>query len=74
MGMKNNILIVIFIIIVFTLLTVMGTITNFFSGDEKYDEEYQKCTSLCAATMDEDFTTHYLCMEECEKQLKERSS
>ena len=61
------------IISLFVLFLLLFVVLNHYTKETvEFDEEYRKCTSYCAATLDEDFTTHYLCEEECKKQMMER--
>ncbi len=60
---------IIFIIFVFVLLFSYGC-----SGKDAKQEEYQKCTSVCAAVIetpdaDEAFITTKLCMDECQEKF-----
>jgi hypothetical protein len=32
-------------------------------------QEYNKCTSVCSSTLEDDFVTLDLCMEECKKEF-----
>ena len=47
-------------------------ISHYLGPTVEYDEEYRKCTGVCAATLDEGFVTHYLCERQCKKELMER--
>ena len=56
------------VILLFLLLTL------FLSGcTEKTDaqQEYDKCTSVCASVVEDDFVTLEICREECKKQFLE---
>jgi hypothetical protein len=35
-------------------------------------EEYQKCTAVCAAVLDDDFVTLELCRQECSEKFLEK--
>ena len=54
--------------IVFILILSTGCVDE----DAKKQEEYEKCTSVCASVLEEDFVTMELCRRECEEEfLKE---
>lgn len=59
---------IIFIIFVFVLLFSYGC-----SDKDANQVEYQKCTSVCAAVLEEDFVTMKLCMDECKEKFLEES-
>tara|TARA_Y100000310_G_C20567118_1_gene756056 strand:+ start:88 stop:291 length:204 start_codon:yes stop_codon:yes gene_type:complete len=63
----------IFVIFVFVLLFSYGC-----SGKNVKQEDYQKCTSVCASVIenpdaDEAFITMEICMEECKKKFLEQT-
>ena len=61
---------IIFVIFVLILLFSTGCQTK----EAEPQEEYHKCTSVCASVLGEDFVIMKLCMDECqEKFLKEDS-
>ena len=39
--------------------------------ETKQQQEYNKCTSVCAAVLDDDFVTLKLCMDECKEKFLE---
>ena len=57
----------IFLILIFTLILSSGCKNN----DVVVQQEYQKCTSVCAAVLGDDFVTLKLCMDECEEKFLE---
>ena len=62
----NKIIILFFVII---LIVTSGCV----SEDAKRQEEYEKCTSVCASVLSDDFVTLELCRRECkEKFLEEK--
>jgi hypothetical protein len=62
---------IIFLIFVFALLFSFGCASN----EENVQKEYEKCTSVCASVLEDDFVTMKLCMDECkEKFLGDKSS
>ncbi|MAE42564.1 hypothetical protein CMO93_02230 [Candidatus Woesearchaeota archaeon] len=58
---------VIFVIFVFMLLFSYGCTDK----EAKKQEEYNKCASVCASVLGEDFVTMELCREECQKKFLE---
>ena len=57
-------------IIIFILLISLIFITN-CSNNIDYQEEYEKCTSVCASVLEDDFVTMKLCMDECKEKFLE---
>jgi len=53
---------IIFIIFVFILLFSYGC-----ADQEVKQKQYNKCTAVCAAVVEDDFVTLELCREECKK-------
>jgi len=59
---------IIFVFFVFILIFSTGCVDQ----DAK-QKEYNKCTTVCASVLDEDFVILKLCMDECkEKFLEEK--
>ncbi|MFH0868004.1 MAG: hypothetical protein V1831_01710 [Candidatus Woesearchaeota archaeon] len=57
------ILIIVIVILIFT----SGCINN----STQKQKEYEKCTSVCASVLEDDFVTMKLCMDECQKKFLE---
>jgi hypothetical protein len=38
-------------------------------NEEKKQQDYQKCTEVCASVLTEDYVTLHLCNEECKEQF-----
>lgn len=58
---------IIFVVLAFVLLFSYGCTDN----DTQKQEEYNKCTSVCASVLEEDFVTMKLCMDECREKFLE---
>jgi hypothetical protein len=41
--------------------------------DRQKQEEYEKCTSVCASVLSDDFVTLELCREECREEFLEEN-
>ncbi len=57
----------IFIFFVVILIFSSGCINQ----DAKKQEEYEKCTSVCASVLEDDFVTMELCRRECKEEFLE---
>ena len=57
-----------FILFVLVLLFSTGCADN---GVNK-QEEYNKCTAVCASVLGEDFVTLKLCMDECKEKFLDK--
>ena len=67
---KSTILLIAVLIGVFIIFILS---MDYISEPElKFDDEYRKCTSVCASTLNEEFVTSNLCREQCKKELLKR--
>ena len=57
------------IIILFFVIVLI--VSNGCANKDTQQEEYDKCTSVCASVLDEDFVTMKLCMDECQEEFLE---
>ena len=55
------------IILIFVIILIFPT--GCIDQDAKNQEEYNKCTSVCASVLEEDFVTLKLCMDECKEKF-----
>ena len=55
-------------VIVFFLLILIISVSG-CSSDDKKMEEYNKCASVCASVLEDDFVTQKLCNDECRKKF-----
>ena len=54
------------------ILFILVLSTSCVNEEVNKQEEYEKCTSVCASVLEEDFVTMELCRRECEEEfLKE---
>ena len=60
--------ILIFLMVLFLVIALVGC--NDVTEDKK---AYKKCTSVCASVLGEDYTTLYLCNEECKNEFLNQS-
>ena len=58
-------------IILFSFFIILIFINGCYNGDVDAQNEYEKCTSVCASVLEEDFVTMKLCMDECEEKFLE---
>lgn len=56
---------IIFIIFIIVLLFTIGCSNN----EIGLQKEYNKCTSVCASVLEEDFVTMKLCMDNCKEKF-----
>ena len=54
-------------IIIFTLLLLF--LINSCSNNVDNQVEYEKCTSVCASVLEDDFVTMKICMDECKEKF-----
>jgi len=59
----NNTIILLFIIILILSAGCAG---------QDVQEEYEKCTSVCASVLEDDFVTMKLCMDECKEKFLDK--
>ncbi len=60
--MKVNKVIILFFVII--LIVSSGCVDR-----DMQQEEYNKCTSVCASVLEDDFVTMKLCVDECQKEF-----
>ncbi|MAH01901.1 hypothetical protein CMO87_01560 [Candidatus Woesearchaeota archaeon] len=58
-------------IILFSFFIILIFINGCYNEDVDAQKEYEKCTSVCASVLEEDFVTMKLCMDECEEKFLE---
>ncbi len=56
------------IIILFALILLILS-TSCVNEDVNKQEEYEKCTSVCASVLSDDFVTLELCRRECKEKF-----
>ena len=55
-------------IIMFMLLISLVFVSG-CSDNVDFQEEYNKCTAVCASVLEEDFVTMNLCVDECKERF-----
>ena len=60
--------------IIFLILIVVLVFTTGCEIETKQQQEYNKCTSVCASVLGEDFITLQLCMNECKAKFLDENT
>jgi PBP1b-binding outer membrane lipoprotein LpoB len=63
--MRNKIFVLFFILLIF--------VNGCSNVDVNPQKEYNKCTSVCASVLEEDFVTMELCRQECREKFLENN-
>lgn len=61
---------IVIIVLLIGIILVTSCIEN---TDTEKRKEYEKCTSVCASVLEEDFVTLELCRQECKKKFLDES-
>lgn len=59
------------IAILFALIILILSIISCVNENTQKQQEYEKCASVCASVLEDDFVTMKLCMDECQKKFLE---
>ncbi|MDP7622906.1 MAG: hypothetical protein QF436_02215 [Candidatus Woesearchaeota archaeon] len=56
-------------LIILFLVVLIIVLAGCNAKETDIQQEYNKCTSVCSSTLEDDFVTLDLCMEECKKEF-----